>query len=103
MARPWIEFNQAIASVARFLRDHATVLTHISETASQVFEAIVIVRLAETYEQLGFAVSVVGRSGNTFRFKFSTRGNPSRYSRFHLSKGGSEFVLCHNLSVRGKH
>lgn len=103
MVAPWVDFDAAKQFVSNFLESHARSLSRISETASQVFEAVVIVRLAESYEQSGYDVSVLGQAGNTFRFKFSTRGHPSRYSHFLLKKDGKEFVLCHNLSVKGRH
>jgi hypothetical protein len=96
------DVDNARSAIQRFLERHNAPLYRISYAVSNIFEGLCFIYVAKFYkERLNYEIEVDGVTKGVFRFKCSTSGDPSNFSRFILKKDSVEYELHHNLALAG--
>lgn len=104
MANPWIETGEIQTQLASFFLQSKGDLQEFGSTVNQTFEAFVFASTVRWYINNGWSIEFKNpQSNNYVKLKFSTRGQPDKYTYALCTKGNQKIQVRHNLRVATKH
>lgn len=97
--------QEAMKDLRRFFRNEKAELTSFGNRVNQTFEAYTFAATIEWYRSHGWSVTMVNPTKDkfqSFKLKFSTRGEPKNYSYALCEKNGNTIQIRHQLRVSTK-